>query len=468
MKKLPYFAFFILVLFSCREQELSDPSVPVQDGKALRPIPPNDPNSQPDWNWESNWIVRYQPIGSSLVTINTVNPFFYNPIFGHADANLVDMRASEGWMLVARDFGTSTWAPPIPYIVLYNRYRGLLRVCALRTSDLTTNEQITEISFDTTVPAPDLFRFTGQSKQIAVTTAREGTSSGALEWMISEFNVQGYVPSINRNARFIIKFKEAQNYRFESEGDINLAGTAQAKPSGNSLVGGIYKVSDITSKVWDKLPEYGKGEFFNAVKSLTKKSPLTVLNAAAGLINSFTGGGKAPDYNISLKGNMSLDGTLSLSTPRGTVPIFLRGDATHNNQPRAVQDIPWGVMNYKGNTKIIKEYFMDQPGGEEGGGEDDDNLKIRYRTKSGFFNDILVVNPAIASDISKIEVGWIMSRQHSVRFMLLHIFQGSGFYRETSTDAYPPPKVPQGVAVRITFNNGDIIYNRFPVQYTSR
>lgn len=461
MKKILYAPFLIALLFSCQElEEDVSPSIPVQDALATRPLLPGDPNLDPNWNWESStWVVRFSSINGTVSSpISIVNPFFNDPIYGNADPSKIDMRAADGWILVARDFGTPTSAPRIPYILLYNRYRGLLRVCAFKTSEIGESYQSTTLSFDNSTAAPPLFRFTGETAQIAT------TESGNQRWMVTEFNLQGYSASINQQARFIVTFRGVTTHGLTLEGGGTIDGVAQPKPSSKSFdpVKSTYKVTSHTSKFWDKLKDLGGITFKNAVKTVTG-NPLAVLNAAAGIIQGFTSAGKAPTYNLSLEAKLALNGTMVSTSPRGAVEVYLQNNAVHSNQPRALRSIPWGVMNYSGSVPLSQKRVYDVCYGEEFGPKFCPP-QDRITTTSGFFNTILVINPAIASEVAKTEVGWILHGQNSVKFTSLSDFKITPFRRD-----YSPSTItgrPVGVGVRITFKNGDVVYNRIPVRIT--
>ncbi len=455
MKKLLYLPFLVFMLFACQEQDIESPTIPIQDAVAtIRTLPPGDPNLDPNWNWENSaWNIRFSNInGSVSPPVSTINPFFNDPIYGNGDPNKMDMRAADGWMLVARDFGTPTAASRIPYIILYNRYRGLLRVCAFKTSEINESYQSTTLSFENSTTAPQLFRFTGETEQVATTV------SGNQQWMVTEFNLQGYNASINQQARFVITYRGVTTHSIKLEGGGTIDGVAQPKPSSKSAVssaaGIAYKVTSHTSKLWDKLPDLGKRTFKNIVTALTTKNPFTVLNSAAGIIDSFSSSGKAPTYNISLKADLALDGTMVSTSPRGAAQIYLQNNAINANQPKALRSIPWGVMNYSSGVPIYFERVVTC-------GERSGCTKDRFSTRTGFFDNILVINPAIANDVATIEAGWILTSQNSVTFLSLASFK-SGFNRDYNPGSSTGR--PTGVGVKLTFKNGDVVYNRFPLQ----
>ncbi len=457
MKKFRFLFLSVLFVFSaCEEEDISSPSAPVLDAKS-RILPAGDPNLDPNWNWESSqWVAYFTNIGGSIGTASTVNPFFNDPIFGNADPSQIDMRASDGWMLVARDFGTPTSAPRHPWIMLYNKYRGLLRVCVLRTSDLLTSDQNLSLEFDSSVVAPTSFIFTGETEQLA------NTKTGSLQWMVGEFNLQGYDPTINRQARLRVNIREVANQDITLNGGITLIGVAQPKPKPFG-VSNLFEIGSYTSKLFDKLPDFGDNTFKDVVKDLTKPE---LLGAAGGLIKSFTSSGKSPTYNISLVGEIALQGTMSLSTQRGTVDVYLRTDANNSGQYKALNNIPWGVMRYKSEVgiKVQANYVQQIP-----------MWFINYTTPTGFFDNILGINPTLSSQVSSIEAGWVKFEQDNVQLQSLNTFKAQVLREQVQLPLRPWESGNIGeiidgilkqfeVAVRITYSNGDVVYNRIPVK----
>lgn len=86
----------------------------------------SDPNNDPNWSWlsEPAWKLypATLPVGSY---IQPNNPFYQSGI----GAAVYDNLPEDGWILIQRDFGTTTrQVSPTPYLILYNKYQGLLRI----------------------------------------------------------------------------------------------------------------------------------------------------------------------------------------------------------------------------------------------------------------------------------------------------------------------------------------------------
>lgn len=460
MRKLILSLAIIVIFFACQEQESIAPASPddsvveLQNVKSQRGIPDTDPNMNANFNWETangKWLVYYD-IGGGVQSTSPVIPFHDDDIFGFADDADRDYKASQGWMLVARDFGTPNDAPTNPWIMFYNKYRGLLRLCVLRTSSQTTQHQSTIVTLDNSTATPDLFEFVGTTSQTAI------TQEGHMGWMVSEYNFQGYDASITQQARLLIDIHEVSSYDIYLNGQLQLNGQAQPKPK---FINGVHEVSNYSSKVWETIGILGSEDFEFKLSSVAKNI-FSITGAAAGIIKGLTGSGTASTYNINLEGDVSLSGSMTQTHPPVEFTVYLRHDANRGAQPRALQSIPWGVMNYSSAVVLTSELII--PEGEE---ENDENLIQRTTSSPGFFNNKLIINPSIAGSISTTEAGWVINEQDNVNFMPLTMFQNSSYLHEAAVGTPAESHIPKAVAIRITFNNGDVVYNRIPVQINS-
>lgn len=458
----------LIFLFGCAEEEFESlepidesefiPPVEVKKkgSTSVRIMPAGDPNLNPNWNWEgSEWTVWFRNLSGTISdAIGTVNPFYdisAVSIFGNADPAKIDIRASDGWILVARDFGTPTAAPRSPWIMLYNKYRGLLRVCVYKTSELPDSHQTLTLSFDSSVPAPGLFIFT-EDQQIAYSEAPN------QQWMVGEFNLQGYDPSIPQQARLQVNIQGVAETLSYQEGGITLTGVAQPKPKPLGI-SNLFDIASYSSKLYDKLPDFGNDTFKNIVKGLTKSE---LLGAAGGLFKSFTSSGKSPMYNISLEGSISLRGTMTQTLPLRSFGVYLRTDANNSGQYKALNDISWGVMSYKRPIEVTTTV---------GGYYYDPNTGIPFRRNSSIciapleLGNVMEYNPSLSSSRSKIEAGFVIHGRDEIQFSpLINFLFGSANCASIQGSAYPP--LVLAMAVRITYQNGDVVYNRIPINNT--
>ncbi len=118
LKFLSFFCVFaVLFLSGCKEKDFDyEDSVSLKGGvKAYFPL---------DFDWEDpnlNWMPY---------PTNTINPPWVGlgSLYSNVDPDvLTDIKKSDGWVLVYNTFNTES-AVPNPYFILYNKYRGIMRV----------------------------------------------------------------------------------------------------------------------------------------------------------------------------------------------------------------------------------------------------------------------------------------------------------------------------------------------------
>lgn len=111
-----------------------------------------DPNIDPNWDW-INGDYPAAPYPSTQykmyieVATGVIQALPRNAPWGQGNAwvGLQDMKKEDGWVIVARDFGTP-WRPIFamdqqgsPYFVLYNKFKGIMRFFIL----VRTNQELT-------------------------------------------------------------------------------------------------------------------------------------------------------------------------------------------------------------------------------------------------------------------------------------------------------------------------------------
>jgi len=379
-----------------------------------RLLPPNDPNLNSDWDWEdSSWKISFLNSEGQIGSFDAVNPFYStNPIFGNGDPNQVDMREKDGWKLVARDFGTPTDAPIYPWIMLYNQYRGLLRVCLLNTRNSETGYLNLSLSFGLSDSAPALFDFTEGASQSAVVNAIP------FEWMVAEFNLQGYDPSIDTQARLHLGIHDVSiSKMFNGQ-------LLQVQMRASGVLTSPYLVESYSFKLWDQIPEIGNDRFMSRTQNINQDAHSLTAHTG-GLIQNLTSSGNYPNTSITLESDSRLEGIIELGSPRGGIEVYLSPNANNKGYPKALNPISWGVMNYN-------------------------EVEVAANQAPGSF---LLINPAISESIATIEAGWIRPDQPGVTFVPLTVFESSLVDNPVTA-----------IAVRITFENGDVVYNRVPVK----
>ncbi len=473
------FLFFI----SCSEEKdaiSNSSSNPINNTSSIsRPLPIGDLNLNAKWDWTvSTWKdIKFKNPSGTIGTITTLNPFIdgTQKIYGNTNTAVADMKPSQGWVLVARDFGTSKDANTYPFVLLYNKYRGVLRVCILRTYDSLTSYQRISLSFSNgSYAIPNIFKYASNSSNFPADTNQNLefsqtaiTKSGVNQWMIAEFNVMGYQAVIDPNAAINIDLAEIVDSSITLSGTINLDGTAEPQVQEKSLnfwsglksvgsfVSGIAsptsKLLNLPAKTWEEI---------KTIKDLAKNKEITsasgdILQKIAGFVNGFIGGGSGGTaYNIKLNGTINQTGTIQTVIPKTSFTVYL--NKVNVASYRALNTINWGIFDIKSDISTQYKFIFDR---------DDRCARYGKYYAKGFLSNNLIVNPAIKSDIVSIEACKIYKYQDVV-FVPLQDFDKDLINTMTACigpngrDTYFPIKL----GVKFTFKDGSVVYQTIPLR----
>lgn len=120
MKKLYLFISLVIFSFSIKAQQFQDNAPCI--------------NGNPNGSGYIDWTAQYFTIHTiSLGTTTIPSPFYLNSL-NNPNVNEFskyaekDFNNSKGWELWKYDFGTSTVRNDVPYLILYNRHTGLMRI----------------------------------------------------------------------------------------------------------------------------------------------------------------------------------------------------------------------------------------------------------------------------------------------------------------------------------------------------
>ena len=455
----------VLTLLSCENNSIdvdttniSQKQNPRGNTKSARLIPVGDPNRNPNWDFTAqNWGTVYWSSGQLT---NVANPFYLGTnIFGNLTPSSADIFPSQGWMLVSRDFGTPTSSPSYPFVMLYNKFRGILRLCVLRTYSGTTTYQTMTLRLQGNV-LPKVFRFSAENVTASdannTNTQTAITTAGVNQWMIGEFNVQGYDAAIDQFSAFSFNISEVTLSSLSTTGSIVLDGIAQpqvSSPNFGSVVTSALKFTSFAAK------GFGAAKLLAGIPSVAPPtSPTTnvseLSNALAGIVGQFSGSSTNPTYNIKLNGSLTQQGTITSTAPRHNANVYLRQNSTTVAQ--AVQSIPWGIYDLSGGAPMQRVVDIN-----------DRNATVTTRTTTNnFISSIISYNPSISGDIISREACWVTGSSRTP-FISLTSFEQQGFNQTFTTSRNNISDVgPRAIGLRITYSNGTIVYNEIPIAYT--
>ncbi|MEO1369215.1 MAG: hypothetical protein AAFX50_18710, partial [Acidobacteriota bacterium] len=327
----------------------------------------------PDWTVNQTYTLH-----STSGTFNNVRlPYYANSGPAAAllnDSTGRDIEPSDGWELVLRDFGPGV---VIPYYMLYNKYRGILRVFYYSTLPQSFSSAVARLSYQTTTTSRSAAHFTFLDKNKFVNDydpARSQVVVGAVafqQWAFFDFDVSGYDPDVGTKSdpTFVIEIAGINQTDLTATGEVDLiTGPVNAAKSGGgfNVSGAISNVKKrhkdvknfkevITDLADDNTSAWWSGPV-NAIKTLTEKSWFKALGPVAGILEFAIGGGSKKStlpFPLSTEGSVTLNGTLTTENTLYTLIMRVPGslhvdpanDALSNVLP--LYDDPLGVLNVR-------------------------------------------------------------------------------------------------------------------------
>lgn len=135
---MKHLLFVVLLVLTCSCQDnVSEGDVGMHLSLVTRAV------SQDDFDWET---ADFMPVPQGMTPVNS--PWIgAGSLIGSYDLDVVnDRKKSEGWVLLYNTFTTdATKFTPNPYFVLYNKYRGTMRIYYYITdSFITTSSNVIE------------------------------------------------------------------------------------------------------------------------------------------------------------------------------------------------------------------------------------------------------------------------------------------------------------------------------------
>lgn len=134
---MEYFNIFFLVsLTGCKDELfIENESTPI----STRAIP------TPEFDWENcDWMPT--PKGQSPIPSPWVGQGSIVSVYGIDVVN--DRKASDGWLLLYNSFNSTATGPLVnPYFILYNKYRGLMRIFFIPLHRLYPHQRIFRMAF---------------------------------------------------------------------------------------------------------------------------------------------------------------------------------------------------------------------------------------------------------------------------------------------------------------------------------
>ncbi len=376
---------------------------------------PGDPNLDPNWDWTTDSLsghtMYYSLNGTTPIRLDNVQLPFFSPNDPlNLPGTLKDMYKQDGWTLAYRDFGTATDAPPLPFLALYNKYRGLLRFMFYNAPADSHTAYKAEIKFRngaTTISpsTPDhyssaLFTFSADQAKSFITNYDGSTSQFQLSpmnayrgWATFDIVAAGYDPDLATSNKYDPVLTVNVTPIDESKITLVGAGTMSLNQvMGNYKPTGVGSTSDL-QRAFNAI-NAGYSDYQSATKALNgiqnfanenqnaqgwigyaAAAAATIATdgtlapyaiGLAGAINSFIGGANkgtqqavplnfAGKFQFTLSGNIEAQNAISWSGN-----YYLNPGPQMADGYRPVQTVNWGVVNIDQSPSIVMDTLVDE------------------------------------------------------------------------------------------------------------
>lgn len=468
---------------------LTPPILCAQAPRSLfRPMDASDPNNDPSWDfWDfGSYTIYYQGKDGAIHSLPGMSLPYYTPNQATYDNSWhPDVLPADGWMLVKRDFGTPTAAPTTPYIMLYNKYRGILRVFMLNVWPTDYNQYSTTMGFNAAPSQTNyhaaMLTFSDQahafendydSQQQIITL---GNMQSQLGWGSFDFTVAGYDPNLTSKPYVMLNFQvnglNTSNLSLKG----NVFGTIDQLLNNAPVSGSKNGLQTIEQAIGQGVTYYkDTGTFMSSLQTATQDpsnqnawwlSAATQLvgayftggasayvpwiAGAAGFLQSFIGGQSkaAPMQPMKFQVNLDMKATGTItSTTQIDAPGFYV-NATSSPLPSAaypVQTIPWGVFNISQQPVVTVQAVYRAHYGPIA----PDGSRPVYPVLTGYQCTIaqspdILVNPNTGLTTQSVSVAFTDAAGGSAP---------SGYYAYPLQAPVTRPLVPSGLTYQLKFN----------------
>lgn len=383
---------FCVLMFSCSDEQVSTLIDETDQASAVTRAVPT-----PYFDWENaDWMPT--PSGQSRIPSPWVGAGSLVSTYGIEIIN--DRRASDGWELMYSSFDANAPGNLVnPYFVLYNKYRGNMRIFLYLTSDdIEASDYLQDGIYINSGHSTSLLNFLGESmvdatknktnyQQVQPAPLDGSAPLAAYRWYMMEYEM-AYDPNLA-----FIPYNEIQMYwriNYQAITKFSFGGTLKGKLE--AIMGSSSSNNPITTAAGKLGTTIGTGVLAGVGHNFLKNAatdPTSGANnlgisnslfkliskgvdsavsgaftnlpgAVIGLLNAIIGGGNSPKpVSYSLDANISLEGTSQTSGAFPSSPISFWVPGT-NILPNAVGYIPLynktlGVVNFVGNPVIYMD-----------------------------------------------------------------------------------------------------------------
>lgn len=360
-----------------------------------------DPNRNPSWDWTVNNIYQLYVTGiSGPVSVRL--PYYDSTGPAAGDLNLSgdrDIFPAQGWVLVIRDFGSTTSPTPLPYFILYNKYRGILRFFYWSTLPSSFDHGAASLHFQQTTAAKTAALMTlSDSTNLTVSDYNPSRAEIVIgkiawqQWSYFDFDLSGYDPNLasKTDPTLVFDITGVNSTNLVASGTIDLNQIIEVNQPNSSngfknIVNGAvqaftkpverYKQIADAQALYKKLGDDHLGTWWGQYLSsiggaLSGAAWLRGLGPVVGVLETIFGGGSSSPSQpkpLIFNGQVSLNGTLTSQSTLYTVilraPGAIHADATNDalSNVLPLYDYPLGIFNLL-NAPILQTYIQEGVG----------------------------------------------------------------------------------------------------------
>ena len=426
------------------------------------------------FNWETvDWMPT--PPGQSQIPPPWIGQGALSSFYGPDIYN--DFKASDGWELIYSIFGPNAAGPlNNPYFVLYNKYRGLMRIYLYLTSQgFPTSSYLQDGISISSSYSSSILNFVGQDfidatvNQKIYTQNQPAPSDGSRplasnRWYMMQYEI-AYDPNLSQIASSNIGLNWYMNYcdisnvtlggtiEGELKGTIGAASssssnilstfTSKGKAVGSGVLAGVGKkvIDDV------KIDSTGKnklglpvGMFKNLITDVDKaynNLPGAVFSFLSAVLGGKSGG--PTPVNFTMKANIEMNGTITNSGAFPSTPILFpvpgtQGTPTQGYVPLYNKIL--GVVNFNGIPTIETSLKIGSfTGVDPWNGYQYTNTTYTLTFPTPNFSSYLIINP----EVKKI-ANVVIEKQDVVTIIKNHNMTTNGiFYLEPGYVFINPP-----------------------------
>ena len=459
------------------QKQLHDDYIPAGENPVQASIPAYV------FDWET---ADYMPTPS---THSIYVPWANGAVKGFPSDIWYDFKKSDGWELLFNQFNPNLPLQPNPFFVLYNKYRGLLRIYIYVTSGgFTNSDYLTDgLNLSPNVSQSHMLNYIGQdivdvNNKQQVATKIEGTQIATGVWYAAQYEI-AYDPAVATSSyqqmglNWTLKWTNISTVKLEGDIQGSLKGTITTPASsfnlGSALMSGALQAAGLSvfSNNGGSDPAHpGTGNHLGLPAKVFEAAQDGLSGGLSGVVkNIFSGifGGNSNNMqqvNLTLNAKITLGGSITGSGALIPDPGLGLGVPGTNNSQTAPGLIPYynepmGVVYITGKPAVTVTWKLVRTGPNKG----DFYNSYTYTLNPNSFQ--VIYNPAVLNvatienykqEVLAINVGGRHTMETIGNYTALKLNANGGMFNILPTD--PPGEPGGGPAVRISFdvvpNNG--------------